>query len=562
MSELWRGLPPLLASHLTLTLVALAAGIAVSVPLAIAAVSRPRLAMIALGVAGVVQTVPGLALLALMVPLLAETGGLGLGVSAFGFAPAVLALVLYAVLPILRNGITGLRGVEPAVIDAARGMGMAPGQVLRQVQLPLAAPVIAAGIRTAAVWTVGAATLATPVGQACLGNYIFAGLQTRSWPMLLTGVAAAAALAVLLDLILGAVERALASRQRRRLWAPAAALAALLVGVLAALPRLVAVDEAPGVAVASSGARTDAASSSLSTAPSSSAAAPARVSKVRLGGKTFTEQYILVELLRRRLVAAGLTVEVEASLGSNVVFEALRGGEIDAYVDYSGTIWTNFMKREAGLPRWQVLAEVSAWLAAEHRVRSLGSLGFENAYALATRRDFAERRGLRQIGDLAATAPQLSIGGDYEFFSRREWDSVRRAYGLRFARTPSFDPTLLYPAVVQREVDVISAFSSDGRIAADDLVVLADPLGALPPYDAMLLLGARVAGDDRVVCALSGLVEAISVERMRQANLQVDRQDDKATPAEAAAWLDAPLPPAARCNPSAASGVLSPPPSP
>ncbi len=538
MSELLRGLPPLLASHLTLTLVALALGIAVSVPLAIAAVDRPRLAFVALGAAGVVQTVPGLALLALMVPVLAETGGLGLGVSAFGFAPAVLALILYAILPILRNAITGLRGVEPAVIDAARGMGMSPGQILRQVLLPLAAPVMAAGIRTAAVWTVGAATLATPVGQACLGNYIFAGLQTRNWPMLLTGVAASAALAILLDLILGAVERALARRHRRRRVAlayPAAALLLLSVLVLGVLPR----------AVSSSSSRSF--SSAGLSSPSSAAPAPAAsataVTRVTLGAKTFTEQYILVELLRARLAATGLGVELQASLGSTVVFDALRGGEVDVYIDYSGTLWTNLMKREAGATRWQVLAEVGGWLAAEHRIRSLGSLGFENAYALATRRDTAERLGLRQIGDLTATAPRLSIGGDYEFFSRREWESVRRAYRLDFRRAATFDPTLLYPAVAQRDVDVISAFSSDGRIAADDLVVLEDPASALPPYDAMILLGARVSADRRVLCALEGLTGAISVETMRRANLMVDRAEQKATPADAASWLASQLPP-------------------
>jgi osmoprotectant transport system permease protein len=529
MMTLLHGLPPLLASHLLLTLVALVLGVAISLPLALAAVDRPRLAFAVLGVAGVIQTVPGLALLALMVPVLAETGGLGLGVSAFGFAPAVLALILYAILPILRNAITGLRGVEPAVIDAARGMGMAPRQILRQVQLPLAAPVIAAGIRTAAVWTVGAATLATPVGQACLGNYIFAGLQTRNWPMLLTGVAAAALLAIALDAILGATERALADRRRTRfggLAAPGGALVALIVVVLVVLPRC-GPAEAPATAAASS-ARPLAAGA---------------VTTVRLGGKTFTEQYILVELLRSRLAAAGLAVEIEASLGSTVVFDALRGGELDVYVDYSGTIWTNYMKREAGLPRWQVLAETEAWLATEHRVRSLGSLGFENAYALAMRRDVAERKHLRTIADLAAPSPQLAMGADYEFFSRREWESVRKAYGLNFRRTASFDPTLLYPAVVQGDVDVISAFSSDGRIAADDLVVLEDPAGALPPYDAMVLLSARVANDRRVACALTSLIEQISVEKMRQANLLVDREAKKATPAEAAAWLSSQLPP-------------------
>ena len=220
-----------------------------------------------------------------------------------------------------------------------------------------------------------------------------------------------------------------------------------------------------------------------------------------------------------------------------MVFEALRRGDLDAYVDYSGTIWTNLARRDTGPPRWQILAELEGWLAREHHVRSLGSLGFENAYALAVRRDTAERLGLAQIGDLTRHAPSLALGGDYEFFGRREWAAVRDAYGLRFARTTSFDPTLLYEAVARGEVDVIAAFSSDGRIAADDLVVLDDPADALPPYDAMILLGPRVADDARVVCALAGLRGAISVERMREANLMVDRDADKKSPAEAAAWL-------------------------
>jgi osmoprotectant transport system permease protein len=372
------------------------------------------------------------------------------------------------------------------------------------------------------VWTVGAATLATPVGQACLGNYIFAGLQTRNWPMLLTGVAAAAALAVALDLVLGAAERALSGRSRRRVAGSLAAFAALVILVLAVLPRAIGVPAA-----------------ATQVAPTTRPSVTARpaVTHLRLGSKTFTEQYILVEVLRSRLAAAGISIEVVSSLGSTMVFDALAGGAVDAYVDYSGTIWSNLMKRESGLPRWQILAEVEAWLAHEHHLRSLGSLGFENAYALAVRRDVATRLRLRQIGDLAGSAPAFSIGGDYEFFGRGEWRSVRTTYDLRFRRTTTFDPTLLYAAVAGGEVEVISAFSSDGRIAANDLVVLDDPANALPPYDAMLLLGSRVADDAGVICALAGLRGAISVERMRQANLMVDRDVDKATPAEAATWL-------------------------
>jgi osmoprotectant transport system permease protein len=525
LGDLVSGVPPLLASHLALVLVALGIAGALGLPLAVALVRRPRLASPVLTIAGAIQTVPGLALLALMVPALAATHGLGVGLSSFGFAPAAIALTLYALLPILRNAITGLRGVDAATVEAARGMGMAPGQLLRRVELPLAAPVIAAGIRTASVWTVGAATLATPIGQPCLGNYIFAGLQTRNWEMLLVGVITAAALALILDALLAATERAVSRRPRGKLWGLAAAFAGLAVVILAVLPRLTS---APGATNAPG-------SPTAATAPGAAdPAAPGQVQRVRIGAKTFTEQYILAELLRLRLAPRGLDVELIQSLGSNVVFEALRHGDLDAYVDYSGTLWTNQLARDRGAPRWQILSEVEGYVAREH-IRSLGPLGFQNAYALAVRRDIATRLGLRTLGDLRAHAGALGLGADYEFLSRREWTAVRTTYGLGFGRTASFDPALLYEAVARGEVDVISAFSSDGRIAAYDLVVLDDPAAALPSYDAMILLGPRVADDPRVVCALAPLRGALPVELMRRANLMVDH--DHATPAAAAAWL-------------------------
>jgi osmoprotectant transport system permease protein len=509
VNELLRGVPPLLASHLELVVVALVVASAIGMPLAIVASSRPRLAGAVLFTTGAIQTVPGLALLALMVPLLAKTGVL----PPFGFAPAAIALTLYALLPIVRNAVTGIRGVDRAATEAGRGMGMSPWQVMRLVELPLAAPVIAAGLRTAAVWTVGAATLATPVGQPSLGNYIFAGLQTRNFPMLLVGVAASAGLALVLDAILAGAERALAGRRQGGALIPAVAFALLATGVLL-LPRLTA-------------------SAPSATAPQAARLSHASVTRIRLGGKPFTEQYVLVEVMRARLLAAGISAEAREGLGSMVIFDALVRGDVDAYVDYSGTLWTNAMKRESGPPRWQVLAELDAWLARDHHVRSLGSLGFENEYALAVRRDTAERLGVRSLSDLGRVAQGLSFGTDYEFLSRGEWSTVEHTYSLRFARTASFDPSLLYDALLRGDVDVISAFSSDGRIAADDLVVLDDVAGALPAYDAMILLGGPVADDRRVVCALGDL--HITAQQMRRANAMVDR--DHRSPAEAAAWL-------------------------
>src|SRR5580692_3127533 len=207
LAEAWAHLGDYLGSHVRVSLAALALGLLVSLPLAIIARNRPVMRGILLGVASIVQTVPGLALLALFYPLLLATASLtpswfGFSFSAFGFLPAVLALALYSMLPVLRNTLTGLNGVDGALTEAAKGVGMTPRQSLFTVELPLALPVIMAGIRTAAVWVIGTATLSTPIGQTSLGNYIFAGLQTQNWVLVLFGCAAAALLALAVDQLL------------------------------------------------------------------------------------------------------------------------------------------------------------------------------------------------------------------------------------------------------------------------------------------------------------------------------------------------------------------------
>src|ERR1700759_1528633 len=196
-------------------------GLVVSLPLAISARKAPILRGILLGVASIVQTVPGLALLALFYPLLLALASLtlawfGFGFSAFGFLPAVLALALYSMLPVLRNTITGVNGVAPELLEAAQGVGMTPRQSLFTVELPLALPVIMAGIRPSAVWVSGTATLSTPIGQTSLGNYIFAGLQTQNWVFVLFGCLAVAVLALAVDQLLALIENGLRHRSRLR----------------------------------------------------------------------------------------------------------------------------------------------------------------------------------------------------------------------------------------------------------------------------------------------------------------------------------------------------------
>src|SRR6266849_3601308 len=189
-------LPNYLAQHVLLSAAALALSVALSLPLAVLASRYARIRWPILAAASLVQTIPGLALLALFYPLLLGLSTLtkalvGVDVPALGFLPSLSALTLYSMLPILRNGVAGLTGLPPAILEAADGVGMTPRQRLFRVEAPLAAPMVMAGVRTAAVWTVGAATLSTAVGQTSLGNFIFSGLQTENWIFVLFGSAAA-----------------------------------------------------------------------------------------------------------------------------------------------------------------------------------------------------------------------------------------------------------------------------------------------------------------------------------------------------------------------------------
>lgn len=493
--------PELLGEHIRLSFSALALALLIALPLAVWAARSPAVARIALSFASLVQTIPALALLALFYPLLLALNALaGDVVTPLGFLPSLLALTLYALLPILRNAVTGLNGVDPALVEAADGIGMTAAQKLRLVEAPLAAPTIMAGIRTASVWTIGAATLSTTVGQPSLGDIIFAGLQTQNWSLVLAGCLSSAALAILVDILLGAVENGIAKRRRWQVWT---GLGLLILGLLVALVPRGGDDE----------------------------------NTIVIGTKRFSEQYILARVIGQRLEQAGYAVTYREGLGSAVLFQAVASGDVDISVDYAGTIWTNEMNRNDRLARQDMLRAIAAWVDQQDGTLLVGPLGFENSYAFAVRPQDARRLGLESLEDLAAASPQLTFGTDLEFLERPEWEAVQAAYPLRFKAERALEPTFMYRALSSGQADVISAFSSDGRIAANGFVVLSDPKGAVPSYDAMLMLTEERRNDVALVAALEPLVGAIPVETMRQANYRVDRDTDKQSPSQAARWL-------------------------
>ncbi len=476
-------LPAYFQGHLLLTLAAITMGILISVPMGVWAEQSPRVKRPLLAVVSIIQTFPSLAILALVVALL---GG------RIGFLPAFIALTLYSMLPIVRNTVTGLESVSGSVIEAAKGIGMSPNQILREVKLPLAMPVIVAGIRTAMVWTVGLATLSTLVGATSFGNYIFTGLQTRNLVAVTVGSLASAGLAVGLDGLVASIQWLLEERNEATDSSRLKKIRMSIYGAIAIV-----------ISIALYGL------------------IPQPRADFVIAGKPFTEQYIMAGLLAEELEEAGFSVEQRLGLGSAVVYEAIRNGTVDLYVEYTGTVWANFMGRESNPGREGIKRGVTEFLE-EQNVITLGFTGFQNRYALAMRRDRAAELGVTSIEDLVPFAAELSAGSDLEFFGRTEWLRLRDLYKMDFGDKLTFDVSLMYTAVAERQVDVISAYTTDGRVAAYDLLLLDDPRNALLAYDAMFLASKNAAQQPEFLRAIDSFIDSIPDAAMRQANRLVD----------------------------------------
>ena len=468
----------LIGQHVVLVLVSTGIAAAVGLPLGIAMARRPRLARALLGVAGLLQTIPSLALFGFLIPL-PFIGGIGA-------RTAIVALVLYALLPVLRNTYTGILQVDRAVVEAATGMGMTPSQRLRMVELPLALPVILAGLRIAAVVSVGTATIAAAVGAGGLGTYVFRGIATLDTRLILAGAIPAALLALATDALLGAVEKSRRPARAAALLAAGAALAAALAFL------------------ATGGSRQRA---------------------VIVGSKNFTEQVILGEVVAAVLEDRGFHVDRRLNLGgTKVCHEAVTTGQLDLYVEYTGTALTDILKKPVRQDPAAVLDEVrSAYRPLGLRVGA--PLGFNNTYALVMRRQEAARLGIARISDLARHAATLRVGLFGEFLERQDgMPGLLQTYGFRFGVRPrEMDLGLIYSALAAGQVDLVVGSATDGLISALDLVVLQDDRHYFPPYDAVAVMNeAGLARHPGLAAALESLDGRIDEDTMRRMNYAVD----------------------------------------
>ncbi len=476
-----------IAQHLLLTLVATAAAIAIAVPLGIVAARRPRLGAVLLTFANIAQTVPSLAMFGFLVaaPLI---GGIGA-------RSALLVLILYALLPVMRNTVAGIQGIDRAARDAGVALGMTPQQLLLQVELPLAMPTMVAGVRVAAVGGVGAATIAAAIGAGGLGDYIFRGLSMTEPTLILAGAVPAALLALTVDASLGWLERAMtpgAARARRvtarALKATGIALALIVVGSFAISGRW--------------------------------------GSRVIIGSKNFSEQIILGELLAQVIErTTDLKVERRLNLGGTFISDqALRSGAIDVYVEYTGTALTAIFHQPVSRDHADVLSRVTAAYAETDRT-VLPSLGFNNTFAILIRADEARRLNLKTISDAAPHTPRWKAAFGYEFLEREDgYKGLVQTYGLRFAETPHvMDLTLSYRALAGSSVDLIAGEATSGLIKGLNLYMLEDDRRYFPPYHAIPVVRTEtLAAHPELRTAIERLAGRISEEAMRQMNYDVD----------------------------------------
>ncbi len=500
----WAELLALTREHLLLVFVSTFFAVLIGVPLGILLTRRKSLQSPVLGVANVLQTIPSLALFGLLIPI-AYIGGIGA-------KTAIIALTLYSFLPIIRNTVTGISGVDARTREAATAMGMTDWQILKMVELPLAAPVILTGIRVAVVIAVGVATVAAAVGAGGLGTYIFRGLRQNDNNLLLAGAISSAVLALFLDFALGQFEKSFdykkrVENSRRKFIAIGAfALIAIIFGI------------------------------SLLQIPNPKSQIPNQM--VRVGSKDFTESIILAEILAQMLEKRGIAVERQFELGGNLAHDALLSDNLDVYPEYTGTAYTAILKRKPITDTNQVYDETKREYAERFQLDLSPPLGFSNDFAILIRGDFARKNNLKTISDAVPLSKTWQAGFGQDFMSRADgYAGFAKAYNFNFTKQPrEMDLSLTYRALQSGELDIIAGNSTDGLIAALDLFQLADDKKYFPPYQAVFI--ARNDKTEILRETFEKINNAISTDEMRKLNYAVD--GEKLTPKLAAEnWLKA-----------------------
>ncbi|RKL69213.1 glycine/betaine ABC transporter permease [Salipaludibacillus neizhouensis] len=473
--------------HLEMSLISLLISVFVAVPLGIILSHYRQAAEPIIGSTAVLQTIPSLALLGFLIPFLG-----------IGTMPAIVALTVYALLPILRNTYTGIKGVDPALMEASRGMGMGTLQQLHRVQLPLAMPTIMAGIRTAMVLIVGTATLAALIGAGGLGDLIMLGIQRNNSYYILLGAIPAALLALFFDAVLRFVEK----KSTGSSITPIATV--VIVAVL-----LVA---------------TPTAMSAFNISGSDSQ------EEITIAGKIGTEPEIIINMYKHLIEQdTDYNIVLEPGIGAtDFLFQAIEVGDIDGYLEFTGTAITTLLGEEPeSYEEREAFEQAKEGMYSEYNLVFLEPMDYQNTYAIAVTEEIAAELNLEKISDLQEYEDELTAGFTFEFYDRPDgYPAIQEAYNLELNDVQTMEAALRSEALVSGDVQVIDAYSTDSYMIRYNLVALEDDEMVFPPFNGAPLFREDVLEEfPEIEGILNQLGGRISEEEMLEMNYQVDEED-------------------------------------
>jgi osmoprotectant transport system permease protein len=472
--------------HISLTVFALMAALCIAVPLGNWIAHSAVLRNIVLKVGSISQTIPSLAMLAFLVPFV------GLGV-----APTLIVLTFYAIYPILRGTYTGLNSVPAECIDAADGLGFSYYNKLFSVELPLAMPVIISALRVAGAMTIGITTIAAFIGAGGLGDFIVQGLSLNDTSLILLGSIPAALLAIAFDYSISQVEAQLKYNGAKKSWVARFFLILTSLIVLYALGNLF---------IKESAAKDK--------------------NTITIASKNFTEQNILAEIMAQLIEQkTNLKVIRKLNLGTTaIVHDALVRGDIDLYPEYTGVAYVTILKKPMKEKDYDIFEDVKADYKKDYNLAWLEPFGFSNSQSLAVKKSFAISHQLNSMSDLARISPELQIAVPPDFLKRPDGlPGLTEAYGFKFKKVIQVDPILMYVALDNKNVDVIAAFTTDGKLKKYDVVTLKDDKGMYPPYVAATVIRAStLESHPEIGEALKPVFGAITDDMMISLNYQVE----------------------------------------
>jgi osmoprotectant transport system permease protein len=487
----------LLIDHIKLTAIAVGLSILIGVPLGILISYVKKLNKPVLGVASVIQAIPSMALLGFAIPLLG-----------IGDLPAITMVIIYSLLPIIKNTFTGIENINPQTLEAAKGIGLTKAQILGKVQIPLALPVIMAGVRISSVTAVGLMTMAAFIGAGGLGYLVFSGIRTVNNYQILAGAIPACILALVVDFLASLVEKLVtpislqkgkklsrekqkkANRRRKGILS----VSALLIVFALVFTSFRGINNNKKV--------------------------------ITVGTKDFSEQMVLGHLVAD-MIEGNTDISVNRKInlgGTQVCFSALKSGSIDMYIDYTGTCYGDVLGNSPISDMDKVYKTVKADYKSKFNLDVLKQMNFNNTYTLATTKEKAKQYNLKTMSDFINASNQLRSGTTLEFLNRDDGlPGLKKKYNFKMKEEVGLDGAPRYVALDNDEVDVIDAFATDGLLKKFDLVVLEDDKKFFPPYYAVPVVNDKTIEEyPEIVPVLEKLGDALTNEVMMELNYEVD----------------------------------------